>query len=202
MTDEETSEQPAETAAATTPLHGTWTIWFDNPRLAPPGSDWKENLKQCATFATIEDFWHCFNNLKPASQLTSNSNYSIFRKGIEPSWEDKANCDGGKFVLTINKKDSKKGKLDEWWLFTVLAVLGETMDAKGGDQVNGAVVSIRKSQDKIALWLKTSDRDTCVAVGERWKKALMLEKPMIRYQTHKDAAASGRSFRNEIHFEV
>lgn len=75
------------------------------------------------------------------------------------------------------------------------------MDMKG-DQVNGAVVSIRKHQDRIALWLKSSEKQVCVEIGERWKKALTLEKTTLKYQTHSDAAATGRSFRNEIHFEV
>jgi translation initiation factor 4E len=183
------------------PLNAKWTLWFDNPRLAPAGSDWKENLKQCGSFASVELFWRVFNNLKPASQLSMNSNYSVFRYGVEPSWEDVANVNGGKFVLTIPKKDSKNGKCDEWWLYTVLAVVGETMDVDG-NEVNGAVVSIRKNQDRIALWLKGSERETCVQIAERWKKALNLEKQNVRYQTHKDAAASGRSFRNEIVFEV
>lgn len=189
------------TTAAHQPLNAKWTLWFDNPRLAPAGSDWKENLKQCGSFDSVELFWRIFNNLKPASQLSMNSNYSVFRYGVEPSWEDPANVNGGKFVLTIPKKDSKNGKCDEWWLYTVLAVVGETMDV-AGDEVNGAVVSIRKNQDRIALWLKGSERDVIVAIAERWKKALNLEKQNVRYQTHKDAAASGRSFRNEIVFEV
>jgi len=117
-------------------------------------------------------------------------------------WEDPENMNGGKFVLTIPKKDSKSGKCDEWWLFTVLAVLGETID-EGGDKVCGAVVSIRKSQDRIALWLKSDDRETCIAVGGRWKKALELSnKTSLKFQVHKDAAASGSSFKNEIKFEV
>lgn len=183
------------------PLNGKWTMWFDNPRLAPQGSDWKENLKQCGTFDTVELFWRMFNNLKPASQIGMNSNYSVFRYGIEPAWEDPANVNGGKFVFTMAKKDSKNGKVDELWLYTVLAMVGETMDVSGVE-VLGAVVSIRKSQDRIALWLKGSERDVIVAIAERWKKALTLEKQTVRYQTHKDAAASGRSFRNEIVFEV
>lgn len=182
-------------------LNAKWTLWFDNPRLAPAGSDWKDNLKQCGSFDTIESFWRIFNNLKPASELSLNSNYSVFRYGVEPSWEDHSNRDGGKFVLTMFKKDTKSGKCDECWLFTVLAIVGETMDATG-DQVNGAVVSIRKQQDRIALWLKSSDREICVKIGERWKKVLSLEKTTLRYQTHRDAAASGRSFRNEVQFEV
>jgi len=189
-----------------TPLHGRWTIWYDNPSLAPKGSDWKENLKKQGTFSSIESFWSIWNNLKPASQISISSNYSIFREGIEPSWEDPTNRDGGKFVLTLPKKDSRSGRCDEYWLFTVLAVIGETLDATGGDQVNGAVVSIRKSQDRIALWLKGDpgkSAEMIMTVGMRWKKALNLsQKQMLRYQMHKDAAASGRSFHNAVHIEV
>ena len=186
------------------PLHAKWSIWFDNPRLAPPGSDWKENLQLCGTFQDVESFWRIFNNLKPASELTINSNYSVFRYGVEPSWEDPANVEGGKFVHSIVKKDSKLGKCDEAWLFTVLAIIGETMD-ETGDQVNGAVVSIRKQQDRIGLWLKSSnDQKVCRHIGERWRKVLQLtdHKTTLRYQTHRDAAASGRSFRNNAQFEV
>ena len=103
--------------------------------------------------------------------------------------------------MTVPKKESRVGKLDEYWLFTVLAVIGETMDTDGS-QVCGAVVSVRKSQDKIALWLKSSEMETCVRVGEWWKKVLGLEKTTLRYQKHEDAAASGRSFRNDTQFEV
>ena len=99
-----------------------------------------------------------------------------------------------------------------------------------GDQVAGAVVSIRKSQDRIALWLKSSDPSICIPIGERWKKALEFNKTPLKYQFHKDgtnsktvamlcgcfectnetiltfsqitAAASGRSFKNDIKFEV
>lgn len=146
-----------------------------------------------------------FNNIKPPSHLTSHANYSLFRVGVLPTWEDPENEDGGKFVLTIPKKESRAGKLDEYWLHTVLAVIGETMDATG-DQVNGVVISIRKSQDRLALWLKTgnhiADRETCIRIGERWKKVMNLEKTAIRYHFHKDAAATGRSFRNETQFHV
>lgn len=183
-------------------LHGTWTFWFDNPRLVPAGGDWKESLKNAGSFSTVGSFWSIFNNLKPTDMVASNSNYSLFRQGIEPSWEDPANRDGGKFVLALPKKEVRGGKLDEWWLFTVLAMIGENMDDTG-DQVNGAVISLRKNQDRIALWIKTTDRDACTMIGERWKKVLRLDEKMtIRYQTHRDAAATGHSFRNEIQFQV
>ena len=192
----------SESNMAKTPLHQKWVLWYDNPRLAPEGTTWRENLKECGKFNSVENFWEVFNNVKPASQLSTNSNYHIFKDGVEPMWEDAGNVNGGKFVLTIPKKESRGGRLDEAWLFTVLGMIGETMDATG-DQVCGTVVSIRKSQDRIALWLKSCDSDACISIGERWKKALgVSSKTSMKYQSHKDAAASGSSFKNQVLFEV
>mmetsp|Transcript_3824 Transcript_3824/g.5349 ORF Transcript_3824/g.5349 Transcript_3824/m.5349 type:complete len:198 (-) Transcript_3824:136-729(-) len=183
-------------------LHRRWVLWYDNPRTKPEGIDWKENLKQCGSFSTAEEFWEVFNNVKPASQLNIGTNYHIFVDGVTPMWEDPANQKGGKFVLTMQKRDSKAGKCDEWWLFTALAIIGETMD-KAGNEICGAVVSIRKSQDRIALWLKSCDREACVQVGLRWKKALEVSnKTSLKYHSHKAAAASGHSFKNEVLFDI
>jgi translation initiation factor 4E len=188
--------------ATTTPLHNRWTLWYDNPRLAPPGTDWHDQLKNLGTFQTAEEFWSIFNNVKPSGELSVNSNYHLFKEGVEPMWEDPANKEGGKFVLTIPKKDSKGGKCDEWWLFTVLALIGETMDASG-EEICGCVVSIRKGFDRIALWLKSCDRKACTEVGARWKKCLEVSnKTSLVYQAHMDAAASGSSFKNEVKFAV
>mmetsp|Transcript_499 Transcript_499/g.637 ORF Transcript_499/g.637 Transcript_499/m.637 type:complete len:199 (+) Transcript_499:99-695(+) len=184
------------------PLHRKWVLWFDNPKLSKPDIPWHENLKNCGTFTTAEQFWEVFNNVKPPNQLSLNSNYHIFMDGVIPMWEDPSNKEGGKFVLTLPKRDSKAGKLDEWWLFTVLALIGETIDAKG-NEICGAVVSIRKGQDRIALWLKGCDRRICEEIGRRWKTALAVSnKTVLKYQSHKDSAASGNSFRNQSLFEV
>jgi translation initiation factor 4E len=182
-------------------LNSKWTLWVDNPKLGDGSDDWKDTLKSLATFDSIETFWRVFNNVKPASTMGIGSNISIFRYGIEPAWEHCRNENGGKLVLTLSKKDNTAEKMDEFWLFTVLALLGETMD-ETGSQINGAVVSIRKGQHRIAVWTSGTDKDTCVAIGERWRKVLRLDRGALSYQTHKAAAESGRSFHNEPLFEL
>jgi len=187
---------------ATTDLHNCWTLWYDNPRLAPADTPWRDQLVNLGTFRTAGEFWSIFNNVRAPSNLALNSNFHLFKEGVVPMWEDPANKDGGKFVLTVPKKDSKAGKTHEWWLYTVLAAIGETMDASG-EEICGVVVSIRKSQDRIALWLKSCDQKACTEVGARWKKCLEVSnRTSLRYQSHKDAAASGSSFKNEVKFEV
>jgi hypothetical protein len=41
------------------PLQNTWTLWYDDPQMAKatPGLSWEANLKNIATFDTVEDFW-------------------------------------------------------------------------------------------------------------------------------------------------
>lgn len=197
------SSKPPSTASPSSsiPLNATWVLWWDNPRLANPEKEWAENLVNCGSFDTVERFWRIFNNLKPASTLPVGSNYHVFREGIMPTWEHEANKDGGKFVLSFPKIDSKAGRMDEWWLHTVLAIIGETLDMDG-DEVCGAVVSIRKSQDRIALWLKSSDKNRASQVGARWKKCLEMNRTFMNFELHAAAAASGRSYRNGTVFEV
>ena len=174
-------------------LHRTWTLWFDNPRLADPNLEWKDTLTNCGSFDNIEKFWRIFNNLKPASQLSIGSNYHVFKEGVIPMWEDPANKEGGKFVLTIPKKDSKAGRCDEWWLYSVLAIIGETLDADG-DEICGAVVSIRKNQDRIALWMKSNNEARCTLVGARWKKCLEMNRTILKFQEHKAGKLLFRKF--------
>jgi translation initiation factor 4E len=185
------------------PLHRTWALFYDDPNQnTHPDIPWKDKLQLCGEFSTAQEFWTIFNNIVPSSQIPMGANYHLFCKGILPAWEDPANMNGGKFVMTMPKKDSRAGKCDEWWLFSVLAVIGETMDMSG-DEICGVVVSVRKSQDRIALWLKSCNKDACVKVGTRWKKALQVtDKTVLKYQSHKDAAASGTSYQNQVLFEA
>jgi translation initiation factor 4E len=126
--------------------------------------------------------------------------FLFFQKGyFEPAWEDSQNVSGGKSVLTLPKNGNKSERIDEYWLQIVLALAGETMD-ETGDQINGAVVSIRRSNDRLALWTSgTTDKRVCVALGFRkpFTKSIAARASGFELPTHKATAESGRSFRNE-----
>ena len=47
-------------------------------------------------FDTVEDFWSLYNHIEVASKLQIGSDYSLFKKGIKPMWEDPHNKDGGR----------------------------------------------------------------------------------------------------------
>merc|ERR1719506_146609 len=86
----------------------------------------------------------------PPSKL-ENVDYSLFKDGISPAWEDPGVKNGGRWVVKLEKV--KAQSLDELWLSLMLALIGEEFWDVGGDLVCGAIVSVRARASKIALWL-------------------------------------------------
>ncbi|CAM9906403.1 unnamed protein product, partial [Hapterophycus canaliculatus] len=152
------------------PLEHKWTLWYDNAKLKAATETWADNLKHIMAFDSVEDFWALFNNVMPPSMLTVNSNYSVFKEGVKPMWEDEANKKGGKFVLTVKGEDLPQ--LDQWWLHAVLAAIGEVLESEADPEVCGLVVSLRKGQHRIALWTKTCEESRVVPAGRKLKEAL------------------------------
>lgn len=120
-------------------MQNTWTLWFyENDR----NNTWEENQKEIASFATVEDFWRytplhaiqfifmicnlnfsLFNHIKLASELRQGSDYSLFKRGIRPMWEDEANKRGGRWLINLEKKQRLSGDLDKFWLDVVCFIL-------------------------------------------------------------------------------
>ena len=68
------------------PLQNAWTLWFfKNDK----GRSWEENQRSIITVTTVEDFWSLYNHIEVASKLPPGSDYSLFKEGIFPDWEDK-----------------------------------------------------------------------------------------------------------------
>lgn len=74
--------------------------------------------------------------------------FSLFKKGIEPSWEDDANIRGGEFWM--RKSINNGALLDKWWNNLVLALVGCTIE--NGDEITGArVVDKSKSDGRLLV---------------------------------------------------
>lgn len=179
------------------PLQNSWTIWYDNPGKRSNQASWGDHLKKITTFGTVEDFWRVFNNLKPASSLAQGSNYHIFKENVEPKWEDPANAKGGKWTVSVPPK-SRNSSLDQMWLFTVLACIGETFDSP--DDVCGLVVSVRKAGDRVQIWTKDANNEhACRDIGRSLKLNLELpENVIIGYQSHADSMKKASKNRYEV----
>ena len=76
--------------------------------------------------------------------------------------------------------------LDECWLNTVLALIGEQFTDPS--EIAGAVVSVRKQQAKLCLWTRTEQNQAVqTTVAMQLKKVLDLgDTDKITYQSFKD----------------
>jgi translation initiation factor 4E len=115
---------------------------------------------------TAEDFWAVNDHVHPPSSLC-NADYSVFREGIFPAWEDPNVANGGRWLA--NFKGSLGSSLDSLWVETLLVILGEL---EGSQVVCGAVVSARPKGCKLAVWTSSCRPDDVRAVGENLRKAL------------------------------
>jgi len=184
-----TNEAPPSSEGVEHPLQHTWTLYHDTKSKTAPfpsfaastGSGettpfiptstesgaYEAGLTVVGEFNTVEGFCRYFNWLKPPSKLERNSNYHLFKGGIKPMWEDPANANGGKWVLTMK---SNPLLLDRCWSWLAMALVGEELDEK--DEVCGAVVSLRAKIDRIQLW--TREKENVEAINALGKKLIKL----------------------------
>jgi len=136
---------PEKEVAMKHPLQHTWTLWWFSNK----SKTWK--AEEIISFSTIEDFWGAYNWIQPASRLGINSDYAVFKKGIQPDWEDHNNALGGRWVIERTRTED----MDTYWLETLFMLIGEHMEPHS-DLINGAVVQRKKGKFRLALWLKES----------------------------------------------
>ncbi|KAF8574586.1 translation initiation factor eIF4e [Ramaria rubella] len=177
---------PAPSKEKEHPLQHPWTLYHDTKAKAPftpaGGTDpatpyvppstetgaYEAGLTVVGEFDTVETFCRYFNWLKPPSRLERNSNYHLFKSGIKPMWEDEANANGGKWVLTMK---AQPALLDRCWTWLAMALVGEELDE--GDEICGAVVSLRSKVDRIQLWTRSKeDVDRINGIGKKLVKLL------------------------------
>jgi len=135
---------------------------------------WMRKQKPILTVNTVEDFWSLYNRLQTPSTLPTGSDYSIFKEGIFPDWEDPRNQDGGRWSFSICK-ESKMKFLDTYWLELMLFLIGEHANTDA-DQMNGAVVTVRARNCKLAAWLAdASHGESIQRIGTMLKGRLGLD---------------------------
>jgi len=165
------------------PLANKWVFWWyrnDKSR------SWEQNQEKITTVDTIEDFWQVYNYIEPASKLAQGCDYMVFKKGIQPDWEDFQNMSGGRWI--VNSDRNIRGEnLDTQWLEIIFILIGE----HAGDyahMVNGAVINIRPKGDKVCMWLKdASNMDGVMHIGRLIKSRLNLrDKDKIPFRVHRE----------------
>ncbi|XP_032290877.1 eukaryotic translation initiation factor 4E1 isoform X1 [Drosophila virilis] len=163
------------------PLEHTWTLWYlENDR----SKSWEDMQNEITSFDMVEDFWSLYNHIKPPSELKIGSDYSLFKKGIQPMWEDETNNDGGRWVISIGR--CSKLELDKLWLDVLLILIGEAVQHT--EEICGAVINLRSKSNKISIWTANGHNEVAVMeIGYKLRKLLGLPPHNLQYQMHKDS---------------
>ncbi|KAI0474074.1 translation initiation factor eIF 4e-like domain-containing protein [Xylariaceae sp. FL0804] len=193
------------------PLENKWTLWFTKPS-SGKGDNWNDLLKEVITFNSVEEFWGIYNNISPVSDLAMKSDYHLFKEGVRPEWEDPQNKHGGKWSYQF--RDKRNVDINDLWLHTMMAAIGETLEDEEDGEVMGVVVNVRKAFFRIGIWTRTigkaipnrGDGDVAggkgrspdkgkkilESVGKRFKEILKLPpNESVEFSGHTDAAHSG-----------
>ncbi|KAK3198098.1 hypothetical protein Dsin_021513 [Dipteronia sinensis] len=155
------------------PLHSLkhkFVFWYTR---RTPGvrtqSSYEDNIKKIVDFSTVEGFWVCYCHLARSSSLPSPTDLHLFKEGIRPLWEDSANCNGGKWIIRFKKAVSGR-----FWEDLVLALVGDQLDY--GDNICGAVLSIRFNEDILSVWNRnSSDHQVCLSFSHPLSLSLAFE---------------------------
>jgi len=167
------------------PLNSSWTLWY---YLKEKNISWQDSQKKVSTFNTVEDFWSLLNHIENASRLKSGCDYSLFRTGIRPEWEDSQNREGGKWHFSTLKQ-YRETELDTHFVEMAMMLIGENEDPEVMEQLNGIVVSARPKNDRIALWTKTVNNRLVDQAGQIMKKTLRCKPRSLEFITHRDSAS-------------
>ena len=175
------------------PLANSWVFWFYHrpSGVRSANINYADFMKRIAEFNSIEDFWSIYQYLKRPSSLPVVSDIQVFKSGVTPTWEDEANVNGGKWIVRI-----KKGLADRYWESLIIALIGEDFDVE--DEICGAVLSLRSSEDIISVWNRSADVPrTNLMIRDAIKRVLNLpSETVMEYKAHKNALVDHSSFRN------
>jgi translation initiation factor 4E len=161
------------------PLKYAWVIYYRPP--TSKNSDYERSIRPMCRFDTAQDFWKVYHHLRRPSALPTVSDYHFFREGIRPVWEDDENKNGGKWIMRL-----KKGVADRYWEDLLLAFIGDQF-AEAGEEVCGAVVSVRSGEDVFSIWTK-KDGGRNVKIRETIKRVLSLpEGTNLQFRSHDDS---------------
>ncbi|GLT42111.1 hypothetical protein SLA2020_161310 [Shorea laevis] len=169
-------------------LERKWDFWFDNqskPKQRGRLGDFSPqslHLRHRRRILVVYCFLcSLYGQIFKPSKLPANAYFHLFKAGIEPKWEDPECAYGGKWSVPSNRK----ANLDNMWLETLMALIGEQFEE--ADDICGVVASVRQRQDKLALWTKTATNEALqMSIGKKWKEIIDVTDKMT-YSFHDDS---------------
>ncbi|GLT87414.1 hypothetical protein SLE2022_055000 [Rubroshorea leprosula] len=191
MNKENEERQARDLKAGFHPLKHKYVFWYTRRTPGSRQTSYEDNIKQIVDFSTVEGFWVCYCHLARPSSLPSPTDLHLFKEGIRPLWEDSANSKGGKWIIRFKKVVSGR-----FWEDLVLALVGDQLDY--GDNICGAVLSIRFNEDILSVWNRdASDHQAVMALRDSIKRHLKLPHSYVmEYKPHDASLRDNSSYRN------
>ncbi|PLW05946.1 hypothetical protein PCANC_27153 [Puccinia coronata f. sp. avenae] len=153
-------------------LRSKWVFWLLH---RPPSKKISEDeygkaMKRLGSCDTVETFYSLYLHIKRPSNHQPISDLHFFVDPIKPAWEDPLNVSGGKWTIRV-----KKGLANRLWETLILSLVGGGLekliatsdpaspaadeikqeDVSNHREICGAVLSIRRDEDILAVWHKT-----------------------------------------------
>ena len=180
-------------------LQSQYCLWYSRRSPGKQNHNFDQNLRLIGRFGSCEQFWSLYSHLVKPGDLASHSDFHLFKMGIKPMWEDEANKFGGKWIVRLRKgiySNSNQvhsrlpfnpGLANRCWENLVLAMLGEQFMV--GEEVCGAVVSVRFQEDILSIWNRTAlDPAVTARIRDTFKRVLNLPPAtLIEYKAHNDS---------------
>lgn len=92
----------------------------------------------------------------------------------------------------VSTPPSSKLDVDEYWVNTVLTVIGEGFDPEESDDIAGIVVNIKRGCLRIAIWTQNAGNEQLqMALGSRWKETANITTRM-EFFSFKDSLSQTR----------
>ncbi|KDO24377.1 hypothetical protein SPRG_10455 [Saprolegnia parasitica CBS 223.65] len=179
-------------AEGETAIQNSYCFWYMKKNTGGKAAEsYEKSIKELGEFKTVQGFWRLYNYLIRPNELSNTTDYHLFKTGIKPMWEDAANRRGGKWMIRI-----RKGVSSRYWEDLVLAIIGEQFDV--GNEICGAVMSIRYNEDIISLWNRNADNnEACYRIRDTMRKLLNLPQfVVLEYKRHDTSLNDNSSFRN------
>ena len=178
-------------AVNTYPLRRNWAIWEHRC----DGERYQDNLNNIGEFNDIITFWKYWINMPKPSEYfyTKNENriklggrqvvgFSIFEKGINPSWEDPRNINGGEWRI---RKFKNFSELDDIWLEAACMLVGENFDDEfkivGVRVVDSSNPSKNKQLYNVEVWFEDTTKHKEI---EELLKGFEIENTKFYYREH------------------
>ncbi|CAI2355545.1 unnamed protein product [Caenorhabditis sp. 36 PRJEB53466] len=174
------------------PIQYSYTFsYFMRPTGKFDPEDYASYVQPVGVMKSVEQFWKIMIYFKRPTDMCDKADIHFFKSGIKPVWEDPANCKGGKWIIRL-----KKGLSARIWENLLMAIVGEQFLV--GDELCGAVCSIRNQEDIISVWNRSADSTPATnRIRDTLRQVLELpQNTVLEYKRHDDCLRDQSSYRH------